>query len=323
MTDCDHNHAAARNGKRLIAALIVITAFMVVEVIGGILSGSLALLADAVHMLTDALALALAVSAHWIARRPADGKLHFGYRRAQVLAAFVNGVALTILIVWIAIEAMQRAVSPVDVAWRPMIVIAVLGLGANLVAYKLLHGGAKSDINVRGAMLHVISDLLGSVAAIIAAVVIALTGWMQIDPILSVLVAILIARSAFKLLRETGHILLEGAPADIDVAKLTADLIESSPDIEDVHQIKIWQITPDQPRITLHARLKADASGEATMTLIKGWLAERYGIEDSTVQIEISDTCPDMRARARAHQQAPRNEPAAQVSGQPITGVSH
>ncbi len=309
MTHCQHDHghvhgsgsahAPGRNGardgavgRRLIAALAVISVFMVIEFVGGLLSGSLALIADASHMMTDAVALGLAASAHWLSMRPADGQLHFGYRRFQVLAAFVNGIALVVLMAWIVSEAIRRSISPVDVEWRTMLVIAVLGLIANVIAFRLLHNSATQNINVRGAMLHVMGDLLGSVAAVVAAVVIALSGWTRIDPLLSILVAVLIGFSAYRLLRETAHILLEGAPKGIDAADVARDLAAVSGDIEDVHSIQLWQLTPDHPQATLHVRLRAGAAGQDALSLVKVRLAERFGIKESTVQIEIGG-CSD------------------------------
>ncbi|MFZ5617121.1 MAG: cation diffusion facilitator family transporter [Pseudomonadota bacterium] len=299
MTDCGHDHSLDQHaqhrtdGGRLIAAFAVIVVFMIVEVVGGILSGSLALLADAAHMMTDGLALLLALSAHWMSARPANRQLHFGYRRAQVLAAFVNGIALLLLTAWIIYEAWRRSITPIDVAWAPMLAIAALGLFANGVAFRLLHGAGERNINIKGAMLHVASDLLGSVAAVAAAVVIWLTGWMRIDPILSLLVAALIARSAIKLLRETTHILLEGAPQDIDVEAMTGDLASAIPAIEDIHSVRIWQLTPDQIRLTLHARLREGAVAADALKILKRRLEERYGIHESTIQIEPACSCPD------------------------------
>ena len=295
-----HSHALAHghshettDGRRLIAALAVISVFMVVEFIGGLLSGSLALIADASHMMTDAVALALAASAHWLSMRPADGKLHFGYRRFQVLAAFVNGIALVVLMAWIVWEAIRRSIDPVAVEWRTMLVIAVLGLIANVIAFRLLHTSATQNINVRGAMLHVIGDLLGSVAAVVAAVVIALSGWTRIDPLLSILVAALIGYSAYRLLRETAHILLEGAPEGIDAGEVARDLASVSGDIEDVHSVQLWQLTPDHPQATLHVRLRNGAATQDTLALVKARLSERFGIRDSTVQIETGGCCDD------------------------------
>lgn len=292
-------HGAHSNaeGRSLLLALAVISVFMVVEFVGGLLSGSLALIADASHMMTDAVALALAASAQWLSMRPADGRLHFGYRRLQVLAAFVNGIALVLLMLWILAEAVRRFLQPVEIAWEPMLVIAVLGLLANVVAFKLLHGSAATNIDVRGAMLHVVGDLLGSVAAVIAAVVIALWGWTRIDPLLSVLVAALIGYSAYKLLRETAHILLEGAPKGVDADIVAKELTGASDAVEDVHSIQIWQLTPQHPQATMHVRIRPDAPAQETLELLKTRLAERFGICESTIQIETGGCCDSAQNR--------------------------
>ncbi len=293
-------HANA-DGRSLLLALAVISVFMVVEFVGGLLSGSLALIADASHMMTDAVALALAASAQWLSMRPADGRLHFGYRRFQVLAAFVNGIALVLLMLWIFAEAIRRFFQPVEIAWEPMLVIAVLGLFANIAAFKLLHGSATTNINVRGAMLHVIGDLLGSVAAVAAAVIIALSGWTRIDPLLSILVAALIGYSAYKLLRETAHILLEGAPRGVDTNVVAKELASVSEAVEDVHSIQIWQLTPEHPQATLHVRLRVDAPAQETLALLKARLAEKFGIHESTIQIETGGCCDGAPARGQVH----------------------
>lgn len=303
-----HSHANLE-GRSLLFALAVISVFMVVEFVGGLLSGSLALIADASHMMTDAVALALAASAQWLSMRPADGQLHFGYRRLQVLAAFVNGIALVLLMLWIFAEAIRRFFQPIEVSWEPMLVIAVLGLVANVVAFKLLHGSAETNINVRGAMLHVVGDLLGSVAAVIAAVVIALSGWTRIDPLLSVLVAVLIGYSAYKLLRETAHILLEGAPKGVDAAVVATELARVSDAIEDVHSVQIWQLTPEHPQATLHVRLRADAPAQDTLTQLKTRLAEKFGIRESTIQIETGGCCDSSPVPAHEHDHAPAPAP--------------
>ncbi|WP_165793739.1 cation diffusion facilitator family transporter [Hyphococcus luteus] len=277
-------------------AFAVIVVFMVVEVVGGLISGSLALLADATHMLTDALALGLAASAQFIARRPADSRLHFGYRRAQVLAAFVNGVLLAVLLLWIIFEAVRRFMEPVEVQSGLMLWVAVAGFIANAIAFFILHRPQERDLNMRGALLHVIGDLLGSAAAIIAALVISATGWFAIDPLLSIAVAFLIGVSALRLVRETGHILLEGAPADIDREELKKALIAAAPQIKDVHSIQISQITPEHPRLTLHARITDAQDAASALAAAKAFLEERYDIHYSTVQIEIGEECPDSHA---------------------------
>lgn len=296
MVNCDHQNHHEPHGKvtwRLIAALCVIVAFMIVEVIGGILSGSLALLADASHMLTDAAALALAVSAQFFAARPADSRLHFGYRRAQVLAAFVNGILLTVLLCWIAYEAFRRFMDPVSVEAGLMLWVAIAGLLANAAAFVILHRRGENNVNVRGALLHVVSDLLGSVAAIIAAIVIMTTGWMAIDPLLSIGVAVLIGFSAVRLVRETGFILLEGAPQQIDVEALKQGLKSASESIKDVHNVQISQITPEQPRLTLHACVETPGDAPRALEDAKAYLEKEHNIVQSTIQIEIGDECPD------------------------------
>lgn len=294
MSNCTHQHARPNRGaNRLFAAFIVIAFFMVVEAVGGIISGSLALLADATHMLTDAVALALAASAHIIASRPADDRRHFGYHRAQVLAAFVNGILLFLLLGWISIEAVQRFRNPVEVHGFMMLTVAFLGLAANAAAFFILHRAGANDVNTRGALLHVVSDLLGSIAAIFAAAVIMVTGWMQIDPLLSVLVAVLIGRSAWRLLKETAHILLQGAPKNIDIAALERGIKTAAPGVEDVHDIRIWQMTPNQASLTMHARIADSRLSADALDKIKKFLEDRYGISQSTVQIEVGGGCPD------------------------------
>ncbi len=311
MTTCDHQHTdGMTNLRRLLWAFGVIVIFMVIEVIGGLLSGSLALLADATHMLTDGFALALAASAQLFGARPADTKLHFGYRRAQVLAAFVNGILMSVLLLWIVYEAFHRAFNPIDVDAPLMLGIAIIGLGANAVAFVILHRHDEHDVNMRGALLHVVGDLLGSVAAIVAAVVIWLTGWTQIDPILSLLVACLIGVSAIRLLRETGFILLEGAPSNINVAELTAGLKNASPLIRDVHHVQISQITPDQPRLTLHACVADACDAADALATAKEYLDKKYKIRYSTIQIEVGAACPDKGEDQGAPPSAPNMQHA-------------
>ena len=207
-----HHHHGSSNETRLTWALAITATFMVVEVIGGWISGSLALLADAVHMLTDAASLALALVALRVAKRPADALFSYGQARYEVLAAFVNGLALLLLSAWIVFESIQRLLAPAPVIGSTMLVIATLGFIANLVSFLVLRDGEDS-LNLRGAMLHVLGDLLGSAAAIAAALVILATGWTPIDPILSAFVAVLILKGGWRVTKESAHILLEGAPA--------------------------------------------------------------------------------------------------------------
>jgi len=283
-----HAHGSDHHGnheERLRWATLLTGAFLVAEVVGGILSGSLALLADAAHMLTDTAALAMAWLAARLSRRPADRLRSYGYHRLQILAAFLNGVAFFAVVAWILYEAGTRLASPPPVKGGLMLVVAVAGLFVNLFAWLLLKGDG-SNLNVRAAAVHVLGDMLGSAAAIVAAGVILTTGWMAIDPLLSVLVALLILRSAWFVVRESGHILLEGTPADQDVEAIRQAIVEEVPGARDVHHIHLWSLTPDQPVLTLHVDVAADADWGAVLVKVKSVLVERFGIDHSTVQVE-------------------------------------
>ncbi|WP_275288651.1 cation diffusion facilitator family transporter [Halomonas elongata] len=290
----DHGtHGGHDSQRRLGWAILLTGGFMVAELVGGVLSGSLALLADAGHMLTDAAALALALFAAWISRRPADTRRSYGYHRVQVLAAFVNGLTLIAIVVWIAIEAIRRLFTPISVAGSTMLVIAGLGLVVNLVVFAILHMGDRENLNIRGAALHVLGDLLGSVAAIVAAVVILLTGWTPIDPLLSLLVAALILRSAWKLTRESGHILLEGTPEGLDVEQVKRELAERLPEVRDVHHVHAWSLTPGHHLMSLHAILDEGADQERVLVEIKTMLSDAFAVEHSTIQVESWQGCVD------------------------------
>jgi cobalt-zinc-cadmium efflux system protein len=270
----------------LFLTLTLTGGFMLAEVIGGLLSGSLALLADAGHMLTDTVSLFLAWLAARMARKPADTLRSYGYHRVQILAAFSNGVFFIFLVGWIAYEAVQRLFNPVEVMGGIMLVIASLGLVVNLLAFYLLHGAGKQNLNVRAALLHVLGDLLGSVAAITAAVIILGTGWMAIDPILSVFVAVLILRSAWMVVKESTHILLEGTPQDVDIETLQAALVDAIPCVRGVHHVHVWSLTPEHPLLTLHVNVDADADSTQVLERIKSVLADQFHIHHSTIQVE-------------------------------------
>lgn len=254
-----HSHTPASdsnsNSKRLLAAFVVTATFMVLEVIGGLISGSLALLADAGHMLTDAAALLFAFLAVYFARRPPNNQQTFGWLRLTTLAAFINAIALVLITVLIVYEAFVRFYHPQPIAGKTMMVIAVAGLFANILAFWILHRGSEEkNMNVRAAALHVLGDLLGSVGAIIAALVILWTGWTPVDPILSVLVSCLVLRSAWRLLKESVNELLEGAPKALDIAALKRNLSRSIPEVRDVHHVHIW-LVGEKPVMTLHVQV--------------------------------------------------------------------
>jgi cobalt-zinc-cadmium efflux system protein len=287
-----HNEHGS-NLKRVQLALVLTATFMIVEVIGGILSGSLALLADAVHMLTDSMALGLAVFAFRVSAKPADHKRSFGYQRVQIIAAFVNGLGLLVLVGWILVEAVQRFLDPPLVIGQTMLVVAGAGLVVNIISFMILHGGDQENLNIRGAALHVAGDLLGSVAAIIAAIVILATGWMPIDPLLSVLVAALILRSAWKLVKRSVHILLEGAPEWLNVDDMQSRIMAKVSDVASIHHVHVWGLTQQDLMLTMHvvlAQRPTDITGPVRD--IKNVLKDEFGISHSTIEIETDD-CAD------------------------------
>ncbi len=287
-------HAQSRsNSKRVQMALLLTGFFMFVEVIGGILSGSLALLADAGHMLTDTMALVLAAVAFRVSSRPADSKRSYGYQRFQILAAFVNGLSLLVIVGWILFEAVRRLMSPSEVMGPMMLAVASVGLLVNIFAFIVLHGGDKDNLNIQGAVLHVAGDLLGSVAAIVAAIVIIYTAWMPIDPLLSILVALLILRSAWHLLKRSAHILLEGAPEWLDQDSMQNRLVERIPAVNSIHHVHVWGLTPQHLMLTMHVALKGNPPDPtAVVRRVKNVLREDFGISHSTIEIETDD-CAD------------------------------
>lgn len=290
-SDMAHTHSHADtpgddNAKRLMLAFAVTAIFMVIEVIGGLLSGSLALLADAGHMLTDAAALLFALLAVQFARRPPNARHTFGWLRLTTLAAFVNAIALvliTILIVW---EAVQRFRHPQPIAGWTMMAIAIAGLLANILSFWILHrGSSEKNLNVRAAALHVLGDLLGSVGAIVAALVILGTGWTPIDPILSVLVSCLVLRSAWRLLKESVNELLEGAPAALDISELKRNLCRSIPEVRNVHHVHVW-LVGEKPIMTLHVQVIPPHDHDALLERIQHFLEHHYDIAHATIQME-------------------------------------
>ena len=247
---------------------------MVAEGLGGLLTGSLALLADAGHMLTDSVALWLAWYAFHLAERPATGAHTYGLGRVKTLVAYTNGITIFGVALWIAYEAVVRLFRPEPVLGGPMLVIAVLGLLVNIAGFLILRGGNRDSLNMRGALLHVLGDLLGSVAAIAAALVIMATGWTPIDPILSVLVAVLIFSTAWSLMREAAHLLLEGTPASLDRDVHRARPRGQCRGCEEVHHMHVWSMDGTQNMATLHACLAPGADVGRAVAAIKSRLDE-------------------------------------------------
>lgn len=288
----DHSHTpevTGANERKVLLSFFLILTFMIVEVIGGLVSGSLALLADAGHMLTDAAALALAYAAFRLGRRAVDVRRTFGYSRFEVVAGFINAITLFAIVVWIAFEAWQRFQQPHPVLAGPMLGVAVAGLLVNLLVLWILTRGDSEHVNVRGAALHVLGDLLGSVGAVAAAVVIYYTGWTPIDPILSVVVSLLILRSAWTLLGKSLHILLEGAPDNATPALIEHHLVQAVPGMAAVNHIHVWSITSGRVLATMHVRPHDDADARIVVRSVERELRSRFGIEHATVAIDWND----------------------------------
>ena len=285
-------HAHGSNETRIFWALLLTAGFMFAEVAGGVISGSLALLADAAHMLIDSVSLFFAWLAFRLSHRPADKARTYGYHRFPVLAAFANGIGLVFICIWIFSEAVDRLLNPTEVLASPMLAVAGLGLAINIAAFAVLHGADRNNLNVRGALLHVWSDMLGSVAAIGAALVIMTTGWMPIDPILSILVGLLVLRSAWFLMRDAAHVLLEGVPQQLDVHDIGRDLVSHVAVVEDVHHVHAWSLSQERSLLTLHARVTEGTNPDSAVAAIQERLADRFDIRHVTVQIEL-EGCSD------------------------------
>lgn len=289
----DHDHTAGVSGGILGAAFGLTALFMSVEFVGGLLASSLALMADAGHMLTDAAALALAWAAVRIGSRPADAKRSFGYQRLRVLATFVNGCALLFIVAWISIEAVQRLIDPVPVNAQAILWIGTLGLAVNLIVFAMLRRGDTHDMNISAATLHVLGDLLGSAAAIVAGAIVLWTGWLPIDPLLSLLVGALIVRSAISLVRRSAHILMEGSPEWLDQGELRRTLEQKIPAIRDVHHVHTWSVGPHETLLTMHAQVNGSADQAMVLKDVKALLAEKFGITHTTIQIEVEECVDD------------------------------
>ncbi len=284
-----HGHGRERSGRRLVSALLILATFTLVEAIGGYLANSIALLAEAAHMLADSASLLLAVIAVGAGRRPADARRTYGHRRYQPLAAFINGQVLLLLTLWVVYEAIRRLLHAPVVNGELMLGIAVLGGVANVAALLALSGG--QSLNERSARAHVLSDLLGTAAASAAALMILFRGWTVADPLLSLLISALILRSAWGITRESADVLLEGVPAGFDVAHIEAELRDHVPGLIGVHHVHVWTITGERPTVTLHASLaRGTAHGDA-LSAIHARLRERLNVEHTTVQIEEDGPC--------------------------------
>lgn len=266
----------------MLIALLLTAGYAVVEAMGGLYTGSLALLSDAGHMLTDAAALGLALFAQLVARRPASARNSYGYARAEVLGALINSLFMLAMVGWIAFEALGRLFNPKEVDGLGVMAIAALGLGVNLVAAWLLAGDSH-NMNSRAALLHVLGDLLGSVAAILAGLVIWATGWKPIDPILSLLVVVLILRSTWALVLQSSHMLMEGVPAHLDLRAIGHTLAEQK-GVQSVHDLHVWHLGPTRVALSAHLVIESADSWPRLLAAIQGLLAKDYGIDHVTLQ---------------------------------------
>jgi cobalt-zinc-cadmium efflux system protein len=251
-------------------------------------------------MLTDFAALALAWFGFRLARRPADWKRTYGFDRFQVLVAFANGLALFAIAAWIVYEGIERIKTPGEVDGGIMVVIAVLGLLVNIAAFTLLRGADRENLNVRGAAIHVLGDMLGSVAALVAGGVILATGWTPIDPLLSIFVAVIILQSGWRVVADAGHILLEGAPQELDTRAIGPDLIENVKGVEGVHHVHVWSITQSRRMVTLHAAICENEDSDQMVRNIKARLKQRYGLDHATIEIERGVCADAAPAKAKA-----------------------
>ena len=295
--------------SRLTAVLVLTAAFMVVEAVGGLMSGSLALLADAGHMLTDVAALGIAVLSQRVAQRPADDRRTYGYLRLEILAAFVNGAVLFALSVWIVVEAVHRLDSPQPIKGGLFAAVAAVGLVVNVIALRLLHGDAHHDLNTRGAYLHILGDLLGSVGALVAAGLVITTGWTLADPIVSIALSLLILVSAWRLLRESVDVLLEAVPAHIRMEEVEGRL-RAVPGICDVHDLHVWTVTSGVIAMSGHVVVPELADHPRVLAASHAAMGA-LGIGHATIQVEIAGECtPDhdgplsLRHRGHGHAHA-------------------
>ena len=282
----DHSHGHANAGVRALGwTLVLLAAYTVAEVAGGLATDSLALLADAGHMLSDVLSILLALGAIWLARRPATPDRSFGYRRAEIIAAFLNGLLLVLVAAWVLFEAVRRLSDPPEVRGGWMLVVAVGGLIVNLAAFAILARSGRESLNVEAALRHVLADVLGSVGVIVASLVILTTGWELADPIVSAVIALLIVASAWGVLRDSGHILLEGAPTGIAAGEVE-QVILGVPGVRSVHDLHVWTITSGFDALSAHVLVARDEDCHALRRAVEDELATSFGIRHTTLQVD-------------------------------------
>lgn len=284
-----HSHGAGGEGggskRALTIAFVLNTAFMVVEVVGGLITGSLALLADAGHMLSDSFSLGLALFAAWLAARPATPNRSFGYKRAEILAALINGVTLVAISIWIFYEAYERFQDPPSILGEWMLAVAVAGLVVNAAGALILSRSEEESLNVEGAMRHLLADVAGSVGAIAASLIIIFTGWRYADPLISVLIGLLVLGSSWTLLRDSVNVLLEQAPRGIDVNELGKKMVGVD-GVEEVHDLHVWEVTSGFPALSAHVLVGEEVNCHERRRELERVLYREFGIEHTTLQVD-------------------------------------
>ena len=285
-----HSHGARadsteRSSRALTIVLGLTTAFLVVEVVGGLITGSLALLADAAHLASDSASLALALFAFWLSGKPPTPNRSFGYKRAEILAALANGVTLVAISIWIFVEAYRRIAEPPEILGGWMLIVAAAGLVVNFVGALVLSRSGGESLNLQGALRHVFADALGSAGAMTAAGIILLTGWRYADPLISVLIGLLVLGSSWKLLSDSVNILLEQTPSGIDATEVGSKMA-GVPGIKEVHDLHIWTITSGFPALSAHVLVGHDEDCHARRRDLEELLAHEYGIEHTTLQVD-------------------------------------
>jgi cobalt-zinc-cadmium efflux system protein len=288
-----HTHGVAENAdtKRLAGALALIVAFMAVEVVVGILSHSLALLSDAAHMLTDAGALMMSLWVIRLMRRPAGGNLTFGLKRADILSAQANGATLLVLGVLIVYEGIHRLVQPPPAGGMAMLVVAIVGVGVNLLATWQLSKANRQSMNIEGSFQHILTDLIGFIMTAAAGAVILLTGWLRADGVAAIIIALVMLRAAFNLLRDSGRVLLEAAPAELDVQEI-GDALASYPPVTNVHDLHVWQISAGFPSLSAHVLVGQDENCHAIRRQLEQLLDDRFAIRHTTLQVDHARARP-------------------------------
>ncbi|HTI33622.1 MAG TPA: cation diffusion facilitator family transporter [Miltoncostaea sp.] len=305
----DHGHAHGHGPDRSADAralgwVLGLTAgFAVAEVVGGLVADSLALLADAAHMVSDVASLALALVAIWLARRPASARMSFGLRRAEILAALANGVGLIAVAIWIWVEAVGRLSSPVEVEGGTTLVIGLAGLVVNAAGAAILWRSGGSSLNVRAALFHVVGDLLGSIGVVVSAVLVLTLGWTRADPVIAILIGVLIVISSWRILRESVEVLLEGTPAGID-AEAVGRRMAAMEGVTEVHDLHIWTITSGFPALSAHVLVGQGEDCHARRRELAAMLDHDFGIGHSTLQVEHGG------GRGRLLEVSPRSDPS-------------